>query len=178
MKNLKFLKFRVEGVFAEKGARFRGKRGLATPPPTPASPPPFSWGAVGVFIGGGGEGPGVSTGNLGVGGGPVYRENGPPFRRKRLIGPICQRFRKGVGGRGLAANRELFPRIVSSFSQVGIGKRVHKRGLNLCHRKDFLAPTPSVRQPLFETSEIGGVTVTGVSKISNAKVLPRVSCTI
>ena len=28
-----------------------------------------------------------------------------------------------------------------------------KRCLNLWHRKDFLAPTPSVHQPLFETSE-------------------------
>ena len=36
----------------------------------------------------------------------------------------------------------------------GIGKRVQKRGLNLWHMKDFLGPTPSVRQPLFETSEI------------------------
>ena len=32
-------------------------------------------------------------------------------------------------------------------------KRVQKRGLNLWHRKDFLAPTPSIRQPLFETSD-------------------------
>ena len=35
----------------------------------------------------------------------------------------------------------------------GIGKRVEKRGLNLWHGKDFFAPTPSVRQPLFETSD-------------------------
>ena len=30
---------------------------------------------------------------------------------------------------------------------------MQKRGLKLWHRKDLLAPTPSVRQPLFETSE-------------------------
>ena len=30
---------------------------------------------------------------------------------------------------------------------------MQKRVLDLWHRKDFLAPTPSVRQPLFETSE-------------------------
>ena len=38
----------------------------------------------------------------------------------------------------------------------GIGKRVQKRGLNLWHMKDFLVPTPSVRQPLFETSDESG----------------------
>ena len=38
----------------------------------------------------------------------------------------------------------------------GDRKKVQKRGLNLWHRswKDLLAPTPSVRQPLFETSEL------------------------
>ena len=33
---------------------------------------------------------------------------------------------------------------------------MQKSGLNLWHRKDFFAPTPSVRQPLFETSDLGG----------------------
>ena len=32
---------------------------------------------------------------------------------------------------------------------------MQKRCLNLLHRKDFLAPTPSVHQPIFETSDIG-----------------------
>ena len=36
---------------------------------------------------------------------------------------------------------------------MGHRKRVQKRGLNLWHTRDFLAPTLSVRQPLFETSE-------------------------
>ena len=49
-----------EGVFAEKGARFRGKCGLGPSPPTPGP------------SGGGGRR------------GPIYRENEPPFRRKRL----------------------------------------------------------------------------------------------
>ena len=34
-----------------------------------------------------------------------------------------------------------------------IGKGCRKKGLNLWYGRDFLAPTPSVRQPLFETSE-------------------------
>ena len=44
---------RFEGVFAEKGARFRGKGGLGAPPAHP-----FSWAAVGVLLkipGGGGS---------------------------------------------------------------------------------------------------------------------------
>ena len=36
----------------------------------------------------------------------------------------------------------------------GHRKRAQERGLNFGHMKDFLAPTPSVRQPLFETSEL------------------------
>ena len=32
----------------------------------------------------------------------------------------------------------------------------HKRGLNLWHTKDLLAPTPADCQPLFETSHEGG----------------------
>ena len=70
-----------------------------------------------------------------------------------------QRFRKGVGGRGLATNRP--PKRAQKNIQKcvplllrGIGKREQKRGLNLWHMKDFLAPTPSVRQPLFETSDM------------------------
>ena len=67
------------GVFAEKGARFRGKWGLSPPPPPPAPRPrPLSPGGGGDFAenprgrGGlprGGGGPGVCTGNLGGGGG-------------------------------------------------------------------------------------------------------------
>ena len=95
-----------KGVFAEKGARFRGKWGLGPPPP-PAPrprPPPFSWGAVGVLLkipgkgglsgegGGGARGVCEETFIFWGGGGegsprapsPIYRENEPPFRRKRL----------------------------------------------------------------------------------------------
>ena len=36
----------------------------------------------------------------------------------------------------------------------GIGQRVQERGLNLRHGKDFFVPTRSVRQPLFETSDL------------------------
>ena len=72
---------------------------------------------------------------------------------------VCQRFRKGVGGRGLATNKPPKksqrnpPEMCPPSPKGGIGKRVQKRGQNLGHMKDFLAPTPSVRQPLFETSE-------------------------
>ena len=43
---------------------------------------------------------------------------------------------------------------------------MQKRGLNLWHRKDLLAPTPSVRQPVFETSEkIGKSGLQGQKKL-------------
>ena len=93
----------TQGVFAEKGARFRGKWGLGAPPPPPhprPPPPPFLWGAVGVLlkIQGGGGLPGERGGGargvygeLGGGGGggaeaPFTVKNEPPFRRKRLQG--------------------------------------------------------------------------------------------
>ena len=113
-----------KGVVAEKGARFRGKWGLgAPPPPPPLSPggwssrtpppphPPFLLGVVFQEKGGGGGGPGVCTGNLGGGGrgrrGPIYRENEPPFRRKRLrLG-----FREGSGkGSGEGVRRRVLRR--------------------------------------------------------------------
>ena len=57
--------------------------------------------------------------------------------------------KKGVGGRGLAtSSAQKYSKNIDR-----IGKKVQKRGLNLWHRKDFLVPTPSVRQPLFETSD-------------------------
>ena len=84
---LKPLQIQLKGVFAEKGARFRGKWGLGPPPL------PFSWVGVGGFTenprGGGlpGEGGGGCVRGIWGGGGrgPIYRENEPPFRRKRLL---------------------------------------------------------------------------------------------
>ena len=38
-----------------------------------------------------------------------------------------------------------------------------KRGLNLWHRKHFFVPTPSVRQTLFETSEVTVVESVGTT---------------
>ena len=46
---------------------------------------------------------------------------------------------------------------------------VQKRGLNLCFLKDFLAPTPSVRQPLFETSDNSLAPFPGSSSIWGAQ---------
>ena len=50
---------------------------------------------------------------------------------------------------------------VTLLLRGGIGKRVQKRGLNLWHDKDFFATTPSVRQPLFEPSDVGELSAHG-----------------
>ena len=88
----------LEGVFAENGAHFHGKWGLGAPspppkfpvhtpgPPLPGRPPPpgiFSKTPTAPQKKGGGRG---ARGRGGGGGrrGPIYRENEPPFRRKRL----------------------------------------------------------------------------------------------
>ena len=84
-----------QGVFAEKGARFHGKWGLGAPPhPRPlllAGGGGFTENpGGGVFQEGGAGGPARGVhGEFGGGGGrgrrgPIYRENEPPFRRKRL----------------------------------------------------------------------------------------------
>ena len=93
-------------AFSPKKGLVFAVHGASAPPPHPrplAPAPPFFLGGGGGFTenpwGGGGssrrgegeEGPGVCTGNF-VGGGeraprapsPIYRENQPPFRRKRL----------------------------------------------------------------------------------------------
>ena len=91
----------------------------------------------------------------------VYRRPtmGPFFIKKIPRFRACfpwnfQRFRKGVGGRGLATNRapntaKIDPQnCVPPFPKSGIGKMAQKRGLKLWHRKDLLVPTSSARQPL------------------------------
>ena len=68
---------------------------------------------------------------------------------------FIQRFRKGVGGRGLATNPKKFSRNVSPLLLRGHRKKGTEKSLqSLARMKDFLAPTPSVRQPLFETSPL------------------------
>ena len=74
-----------------------------------------------------------------------------------LLPDIRGLLRKGLAGRGwrltgLKTQPKKFPELGPPSCKRGIGKWVQKRGLNLWHRKDFLTPTPSVRQPLFETS--------------------------
>ena len=64
----------------------------------------------------------------------------PAQSRENTVSVFFQRFRKGVGGRGVGD--ELVPKY-SENSQNCV----------LWHRKDLLAPTPSARQPLFETSD-------------------------
>ena len=88
-----------QGVFAEKGARFRGKRGLATPPPPnpgPSPPPPLSPGGRGftenprgggVFQERGGEGQGRVRGIWGGEGGaeaPFTAKTSPFFGENAL----------------------------------------------------------------------------------------------
>ena len=88
----------------------------------------------------------------------VYKQsNEEQDGQNEFMGKI-QRFRKGVGGRGLATKSaqnttKMPPRIVFSHFIRGHRKTGQKKGLNLWCGRDFLAPTPSVRQPLFETSE-------------------------
>ena len=63
-----------------------------------------------------------------------------------------------VGRRGLATNgaqntAKNVPQICVFLLKRGIGKRGQNKGLNVWCGGDFLAPTPSVRQPHFETSD-------------------------
>ena len=67
------------------------------------------------------------------------------------------RFGKGVGGRvwQLTGSEIQHTNSELSSSQGNIGERMQKRCLNLWQRNDFLGPTPSLHQPLFEISVFG-----------------------
>ena len=84
------------------------------------------------------------------------------IRRVRVRGhwntPTIRGFEKGLAGGGWRLTNpqkqpKKFSRNVFLFSLGGTGKRVQKRGVNFWQRMDVLAPTPSVRQPCFETSD-------------------------
>ena len=93
--------FAFKALLPKRGLVF-AVNGASAPPPHPRplapAPPPFLLGGgAGAGLlkipgggglpgrGGGGGGPGVCTGNFGGGcRGPIYRENEPRFRRKRL----------------------------------------------------------------------------------------------
>ena len=67
-------------------------------------------------------------------------------------------FKKGLAGGGWRQQtpktaQKVLQKCVPLLLKGGIGKGYRKRGLNLWHMKDLLAPTPSVRQALFETSD-------------------------
>ena len=94
-------------------------------------------------------------------------ENGNDWRKFRAV-PRLYRFRplvsevskggwqEGVGDERVPKYSEnCSPELCSpsSNSESGIEKRAQKRGLNLWHRKDLLAQTPSARQPHFQTSD-------------------------
>ena len=64
------------------------------------------------------------------------------------------------------SNKKKGPQKLCPPSHRGIGTRVQKGGLNLWHGKDFLAPTPSVRQPPFETSDFFFCFRQGVARVS------------
>ena len=103
--------FRISNVMikafsAEKGPLFHGKRGLAPPPQIPRrqTRPPLRGGGQGFYWksqegglpGEEGEGPGVSKGNLGVGGGgPFYREKEALFGENALISKKACRKKPG-----------------------------------------------------------------------------------
>ena len=74
----------IEGVFAEKGARFRGKWGLGAPPPTPGPSPPPTPGGPGER--GGGEGQGCVRGIWGGAGAeaPFTAKTSPLFGENAL----------------------------------------------------------------------------------------------
>ena len=79
--------------------------------------------------------------------GPLFGENA-----------FFQRFRKGVGGRGLANNGgQITAKFIPQDSVLRLLKRHRKKGAEnrpeSLAQEAFLAPTPSVRQPLFETSD-------------------------
>ena len=70
-----------------------------------------------------------------------------------------RRFEKGLAGGGWQLTgphiqQKLFSRIVSISPEGGERERMQERCLNLWHRKDFLAPAPSVRQPPFKSSDM------------------------
>ena len=94
--------------------------------------------------------------------------NPPNLATYRRDQDYIRGFEKGLAGGGWRQTNpqkepKKFSRNVSPFSSECIGKRVQKRGLNLWSLKGFFAPTPSVRQPLFETSDYSG----------SGKFLPR-----
>ena len=72
-----------------------------------------------------------------------------------------RRYRKGVGGRGLATNKppkraqKVLQKYVPILLRGHRKKGTEKRPKSLAF-EGFFAPTPSVRQPLFETSETVG----------------------
>ena len=98
------------GVFAEKGARFRGKWGsapsappppsplLEDPPPHPLAPaPPFSWGAVGVLL----KIPGALLKILGGGAeAPFTAKTSPFFGENALVSSVSQGCRSYTPSKG------------------------------------------------------------------------------
>ena len=93
----------------------------------------------------------------------------------------CFRHRKSFMHRAYSAQRGIETMVSEGarqldrgrfgFAKGGIGKRMQKRGRNLCYGRDFLAPTPSVRQPLIETSD----KLRGLSRGEDSPVKQRVS---
>ena len=92
-----------------------------------------------------------------------YFGNNSPMEFLRTHVP-SRGFEKGLAGGGWRPTapkiqQTMSPRIVFSFSLGGIRKRGQQTGLDPWCGRDFLAPTPPVCQPLFETSDPSRVTV-------------------
>ena len=63
-------------------------------------------------------------------------------------------WREGVGSQWHPkCSKKCPPELCSPTRKGGIGKKVQRKGLNLWHGRDFLVPTPSVRQHICETSD-------------------------
>ena len=76
------------------------------------------------------------------------------YRPFPIYAAFFRGFKKGVGGRRLATNSaqntaKVLPKNCVLLLIGGHRKRVQKKGRNLWYGRDFLASTPSVRQPLF-----------------------------
>ena len=82
----------------------------------------------------------------------------------------CQYFSDKLHGLGVPEQCPMYSEVSKRDWREGVGdqlncvlllirghrKRGQKKGLNLWYGRDFLAPTPSVRKPLFETSDVSG----------------------
>ena len=92
---------------------------------------------------------------------PGRREGKPQkLNLNPLLSEVSKRgWREGVGDKQTPKKSPKVLQKCVPFLLRGHRKKGTEKRLNLCHIKDFLAPTPSVRQPLFGTSDFFGMSV-------------------